>query len=111
MQEDNAPTASLSTDRVSSFERPLSPSTIVDVINAHGVRCWFARIELAGLHARRYGPFESRTDAETFLDEALEKMLELIVEDLPPLAERWTRRTELPIVEDELGAQYLAGTK
>jgi hypothetical protein len=107
MQENNAPTVSGSAN-LSSFERLLSPATIVDVVDAQSARRWFVRLHITGMHPRRFGPFESRAGAETFLLDALERVLELMVEALPALAERVTGRTELPILEDELGEQYLA---
>lgn len=98
---------------ICNLETVPKPGWVVKAKDERGRAVWYARIEITGLLTRRYGPFKRRSHALLFLDAAVTSFFEPldcgVVDDAEDyvVQRRFRHRTFLPIIEDELGAQYL----
>ncbi len=83
------------------LDRPLDHPWLIRSVNSFGQEEWFIRVEVAGLHPRRFGPIATKEEAKEFYAQVLGDLDSLLDIDLPNKIQFGM------FVEDELGSAYV----
>ena len=83
------------------LDRPLDYPWLIRSVNSFGQEEWFVRVEVAGLHPRRFGPIATKEEAKEFYAQVLDDLDSLLDIDLPNKIQFGM------FIEDELGSAYL----
>lgn len=86
------------------FERKPEGPWLLRSVNSFGQEEWFVRVEVTGLHPRRFGPMATKEEAFTFyvhvVNELIYQLDCILSEDLPD-------KTNFGVfIEDEIASAY-----
>ena len=78
---------------------------LIRSVNSFGQEEWFLRVEVTGLHPRRFGPMATKEEAFEFFSHVVDELLGQLDVDLPQNLP--CRIGSGVFIEDEIGTAYL----
>ena len=87
------------------LDRRLEHPWLLASVNSFGQEEWFVRVEVAGLHPRRFGPIATREEALNFYTHVLGELSDALDWELPENLPN--QRNFGVFIEDEIASAYL----